>query len=59
LQHLATSSLGLPATFLKAVLNETSTSIAFLSNDDCVELGIQCIYGYEGEEDQVSKDISF
>ena len=54
LLHLSTTSLQLPTVFLKeSFATDGSVPLNFSSNDECIAIGIDCIYVYEGEDDQV------
>jgi hypothetical protein len=52
LLHLSTTSLELPSVFFKDSFAD-ATSSYFANVDDCISVGIECIYVYDGEEDQV------
>jgi hypothetical protein len=62
LLHLSTTSLELPTVFFKESLADASSSSAsssaFANVDDCISIGIECIYVYDGEDDQVSLQTS-
>ena len=54
LLNLATTSLELPTIFFKESFGEGSFPSNFSGNDECISIGIDCIYAYDGEDDQVN-----
>ena len=53
LLHLSTTSLELSSVFLKESFGDGASPTNFSSNDECISIGIDCIYVYDGDEDQV------
>lgn len=58
LLHLSTTSLELPTVFFKESLADASSPV-FANVDDCISVGIECIYVYDGDDDQVFSFSSF
>jgi hypothetical protein len=54
LLHLSTTSLHLPTVFMKESFGDAAFPANFGNLDDCIATGVDCIYAYDGDEDEVS-----